>query len=230
MSKNLPDSGLLEADESTLAGDRGHLLECYRGVRRATEALCAPLETEDYVVQSMPDASPAKWHLAHTSWFYETFLLKPEGAGDPSNPTSYAYLFNSYYNALGERTPRDKRGLLSRPTVAEVKQYRAAIDEGMERFLGRASEDLLRRVGPTVVLGLHHEQQHQELILTDLKHMFSHNPVRPVYREQEPTVESEAGRVGWLAHPAGLREVGHEGPGFAFDNERPRHPVYVAAF
>src|SRR4051794_27465238 len=227
MSKNLPDSGLLEADESTLAGDRGQLLECYRGVRRATEALCAPLETEDYVVQSMPDASPAKWHLAHTSWFYETFLLKPEGAGDPSNPSSYAYLFNSYYNALGERTPRPERGLLSRPTVAEVYRYRAAIDDGMCRFLEHAPDDVLRRVGPTVVLGLHHEQQHQELILTDLKHMFSRNPLRPVYREQEPTAEAEVPPLGWVSAEAGVRTIGHDGPGFAFDNERPRHSVYL---
>jgi ergothioneine biosynthesis protein EgtB len=178
----------------------------------------------------MPDASPAKWHLAHSSWFFDTFVLKPEGADDRSSSAQYSYLFNSYYNALGERIPRPERGLLSRPTVAEVYRYRAAIDDRMCRFLERAGDDVLRRVGPTVVLGLHHEQQHQELILTDLKHMFSRNPLRPVYREQEPTVEAEVAPLGWISAAAGLRAIGQEGAGFAFDNERPRHPAYVEAF
>jgi ergothioneine biosynthesis protein EgtB len=230
MSVNFPGPVLQEVDDHPVAADRGRLASCYQDVRRTTEALCAPLETEDYVVQSMPDASPAKWHLAHSSWFFDTFVLKPEGADDRSSSAQYSYLFNSYYNALGERIPRPERGLLSRPTVAEVYRYRAAIDDRMCRFLERAGDDVLRRVGPTLVLGLHHEQQHQELILTDLKHMFSRNPLRPVYREQEPTVEAEVGPVGWISAAAGLRAIGREGAGFAFDNERPRHPAYVGAF
>jgi ergothioneine biosynthesis protein EgtB len=230
MSVNIPGTVLQSEDEAALATDGERLASLYQEVRRVTEALCAPLETEDYVVQPMPDASPAKWHLAHTSWFFETLVLKAEGAEDPSGSAQYAYLFNSYYNALGERIPRPERGFLSRPTVAEVYRYRAAVDERMRRFLGRATGDVLRRIGPTVVLGLHHEQQHQELILTDLKYLFSRNPLRPVYREQEPTVASEPPPLGWVRNEAGLRRIGREGAGFAFDNERPRHPVYVEAF
>jgi ergothioneine biosynthesis protein EgtB len=230
MSVNIPGTALQSEEPNTLATDRERLSALYQDVRSVTEALCAPLETEDYVVQSMPDASPAKWHLAHTSWFFETLVLKPEGADDLIGSVQYAYLFNSYYNALGERIPRPDRGLLSRPTVVEVYRYRAAVDERMRRFLERAPMDVLRRVGPTVVLGLHHEQQHQELILTDLKYLFSRNPLRPVYREQEPTVASEPAPLGWVSVGAGLRRIGQEGAGFAFDNERPRHPVYVEAF
>jgi len=230
MSVNCPGLVLQAEDDHALATDRQRLETRYQDVRRVTEALCTPLENEDYVVQSMPDASPVKWHLAHTSWFYETLVLKPEGAVDPTSSAQYAYLFNSYYNALGERIPRPERGLLSRPTVAEVYRYRAAIDERMRRFLERADADVLRRVGPTIVLGLHHEQQHQELILTDLKFLFSRNPLRPVYREQEPTAGTEIAPLGWLSTEAGLRRIGQEGEGFAFDNERPRHPVYVESF
>jgi ergothioneine biosynthesis protein EgtB len=206
------------------------LLEKYLAVRETSLRICAPLSIEDHSLQPMPDASPAKWHLAHTSWFFETLVLKPEGADNPSDSAQYAYLFNSYYNALGERIPRPERGLLSRPTVAEVYRYRAAVDERMRRFLERATVDVLRRTGPTVILGLHHEQQHQELILTDLKYLFSRNPLRPVYREQEPTDASDPAPLGWVSQGAGLRRIGQEGVGFAFDNERPRHPVYVEAF
>jgi ergothioneine biosynthesis protein EgtB len=233
MSTNLlpAAAALPAADEPSLATDRAAMTARYQEVRRVTEALCAPLETEDYVIQSMPDASPAKWHLAHTTWFFETLVLGAAGAATPGTPTKYAYLFNSYYNALGERIPRADRGLLARPTVADVYRYRAAVDAEMFRFLGVAGDEVLGRLGPTVVLGLHHEQQHQELILTDLKHLFSRNPLRPVYREQEPTCESgPAGALGWGAWPAGLRRIGYEGDGFAFDNERPAHPEYVAAF
>jgi ergothioneine biosynthesis protein EgtB len=227
----LAASVLTAAGDAAPAMDRAQFAERYQEVRRVTEALCAPLETEDHVVQSMPDASPAKWHLAHTTWFFETLVLGPAGADLPGTPTKYAYLHNSYYNSLGERIPRADRGLLARPTVAEVYRYRAAVDAEMLRFLDSAGEDVLGRLGPTFVLGLHHEQQHQELILTDLKHLFSRNPLRPVYREQEPTVESDPpGALGWISWPAGLRRIGYEGEGFAFDNERPRHPVYVEAF
>jgi ergothioneine biosynthesis protein EgtB len=214
--------------------EQARLAERYQEVRRVTEALCKPLETEDYVVQSMPDASPAKWHLAHTSWFFETLVLKPEAAGrGPSiGPAQYAYLFNSYYNALGERIARSERGLLSRPTVAEVYRYRAAVDEAVLEFLERAPADDLARAAPTLILGLHHEQQHQELILTDLKHLFSRNPLRPAYVVQEATAGAEPGPLGWVAFPAGLRQIGHEGAvaGFAFDNELPRHKVYLEGF
>jgi ergothioneine biosynthesis protein EgtB len=223
---------LLRAEDDlnlSLSSDRTRLAERYEEVRRQTELLCATLETEDYVVQSMPDASPAKWHLAHTSWFFETLVLKP-GGSEPDVSAQYAYLFNSYYNSLGERIPRVERGLLTRPTVAEVYAYRAAIDEGMRRFLDRAGADTILGLGPNIVLGLHHEQQHQELLLTDLKHLFHGNPLRPVYREQEPTADATVEPLGWVEFPAGLRRIGHDGPGFAFDNEGPRHSTYLAGF
>ena len=138
-----------------------------------------PLEIEDYVIQSMPDASPAKWHLAHTSWFFETFVLAAAQPGFEPVDSRYSYLFNSYYNAVGERIARDRRGLLSRPTVAEVFRYRAAVDERMNEFLDRAGDAAFERVRSTLILGLHHEQQHQELILTDIKHALASNPAAP---------------------------------------------------
>jgi ergothioneine biosynthesis protein EgtB len=218
---------------STLAADApaaDALAACYQHVRSTTMSLCAPLEVEDYVVQSMPDASPVKWHLAHTSWFFETFVLKPADADLEAIPSQYGYLFNSYYNAIGERIARPDRGLLSRPTVAEVCRYRAAIDDAMRALLDRADDAWLRRLGATIVLGLHHEQQHQELILTDLKHAFGRNPLRPIYRDIELPGAEAPGPIGWLDYPAGLRRIGHDGPGFAFDNESPRHQVFVVAF
>jgi ergothioneine biosynthesis protein EgtB len=219
------------AEDPLLAMDRAALAARYQEVRRVTEALCAPLETEDYVIQSMPDASPAKWHLGHTAWFFDTLVLRHAGVAVSNTTDQYSYLFNSYYHVLGERIPRAERGVLSRPTVAEVYRYRVAVDAEMLRFIDRAGDDILGRLGPTVVLGLHHEQQHQELILTDLKHLFSRNPLRPIYREQEPSAASEpAPSLGWNAWPAGLCRIGHEPGGFAFDNERPRHQVYLEAF
>lgn len=203
----------------------------YQDVRRVTELLCAPLETEDYVVQSMPDASPAKWHLAHTSWFFETFILKPASAELPAESSEqFGYLFNSYYNALGERIARADRGLLSRPTVAEVYQYREAVDARMYSLIAGGDEELLKRLAPSIILGLHHEQQHQELILTDLKHAFSRNPLRPVYRDRGEPAAVEIPAVRWLDYSEGLHRVGHHGPFFAFDNEGPRHSVFADAY
>jgi len=201
----------------------------YRAVRRATEALCEPLEAEDYVIQSMPDASPAKWHLAHTSWFFETFVLT-EHLSDyrPFHP-QFAVLFNSYYNAVGPRWPRPRRGLLSRPTVADVFRYRAHVDQRMAALFEAPATDLLRRVADVVVLGLHHEQQHQELLLTDLKHALAANPLRPAYREVVPPAEA-APPLAWHTVPSGVLSIGRDGTGFAFDNESPRHRVFVEDF
>jgi ergothioneine biosynthesis protein EgtB len=206
------------------------LTEQYLEVRRRTEALCAPLGVEDYVVQSMPDASPVKWHLAHTSWFFETFVLTAARPAYRPFCTAYAYLFNSYYNAVGERLPRPRRGLLTRPTVEEVTRYRRHVDEQMTDFLTEAEEEKLSQLGPTVVLGLHHEQQHQELLLTDVKHLFSCNPLRPVYRPRPDDPDGAAAPLDWAVYPAGVRWVGHPGGGFAFDNESPRHCAIVGAF
>jgi ergothioneine biosynthesis protein EgtB len=197
----------------------------YTAVRRQTEALCAPLATEDYVIQSMPEASPVKWHLAHTSWFFETFLLQPSLAGYRPFHPEFAFLFNSYYEAVGPRWPRTARGLLSRPTVAEVYRYRAYVDEHMARVL-RLADPSIRAV---VSLGLNHEQQHQELILTDLKHAWAANPLHPVYRKAV-SVGGDPPHQVWVSFPEGLAWVGHDGTGFAFDNELPRNRVFLNGF
>jgi ergothioneine biosynthesis protein EgtB len=204
----------------------------YQQVRQLTEHLCAPLVTEDYVVQSMPDASPAKWHLAHTSWFFETFLLSRYVAGyEPLNP-HFGYLFNSYYVAVGDRHCRQNRGLLSRPTVAEVYEYRSYVDRYMRRWLESLSADPLKQqeIRPLVELGLHHEQQHQELLLTDIKHVFWVNPLRPAYRTLSGRAPQGAPPMRWIEYPEGLFCVGHDGEGFCFDNETPRHRTFLAGF
>ncbi|MBW3624252.1 MAG: ergothioneine biosynthesis protein EgtB [Armatimonadetes bacterium] len=203
----------------------------YQEVRRFSERLCEPLEAEDYVIQSMPDVSPAKWHLAHTSWFFETFLLAPGLPGYRSPHPQYGFLFNSYYNAVGDRHCRAQRGLLSRPTVRETYDYRRHIDEMMMHLL-RCSEDAqLASLEPLVTLGLHHEQQHQELILTDLKHVFSVNPLRPAYIKSAPLQASPLPPpMEWVEFDEGIHEIGHTGEGFCFDNETPHHRVFLERY
>jgi ergothioneine biosynthesis protein EgtB len=206
------------------------LLDQYRAVRSFSGTLCAPLAAEDCVIQSMPDVSPTKWHLAHTSWFFETFLLKPHLPGYQSLHPQYDFLFNSYYNAVGERHCRVKRGVISRPTVDETYAYRAYVDAHMARLLGEADDALRDTLGPLLTLGLHHEQQHQELMVTDFKHVFFENPLCPVYRPRRDPPPATVPALKWIKFDAGLREIGWEGAGFAFDNEGPRHPEYVPAF
>ncbi len=207
------------------------LLGRYRRTRGQTEWLCAPLEVEDFQLQSMPDCSPPKWHLAHTAWFFETFVLCPFAPGyKPHNP-AFGYLFNSYYDAVGDRWPRASRGLLSRPTVADVIAYRRAIDRRIEDLLETADEPPRAAIAPLIELGLNHEEQHQELLLTDLKHAFGLNPLRPAYAPwPEAAATMSPLPLRWDSHPAGLHSVGHTGDGFAFDNEGPRHRVYVNAY
>jgi ergothioneine biosynthesis protein EgtB len=201
----------------------------YRAVRQATEKLCAPLSAEDCQAQSMTDASPAKWHLAHTSWFFETFVLQSATPDyRPFNP-QYGFLFNSYYNAVGARHPRPSRGALTRPPLEDVYAYRRLVDERMIALLerrGGVAEDL----APVTELGLNHEQQHQELILTDIKHLLSLNPLAPVYRGRGARPAGEAVPPAWREYDGGLVAVGHAGEGFAFDNEGPRHQVYLQPF
>ena len=209
------------------------LLARYRAVRAFTQNLCAPLVIEDYVVQSMPDASPVKWHLAHTSWFFETFVLKPSAAGYRLFDPAYEVLFNSYYNSVGEQFPRSHRGLLSRPTVDEVRHYRSHVDAAILALLDGRHASLDNATGAVIELGLQHEQQHQELILTDLKHLFSINPLHPVYRPRPGSTRGAPqapGSPAWAPFAGGLYEVGHGGTGFAFDNETPRHRVFLEPF
>ncbi len=211
------------------AVSRGEVLEAYRSVRRATEGLCQPLVTEDYVVQVMPDASPVKWHLAHTSWFFETFVLGPCQPGYRPFAPEFDVLFNSYYNAVGPRWPRPQRGLLSRPTVDEVFRYRVCVDAQLEALLQSPAGGSTTGLAELVTLGLNHEQQHQELILTDVKSLFALNPLQPVYQPGK-SATGKPPPLAWLSFPARLAEVGHEGQGFAFDNESPRHRVLLQGF
>lgn len=206
---------------------QNELLTAYQDVRADSRALAEGLSPEDCMVQSMPDASPVKWHLAHTSWFFETFVLEQvQPQYRPFNP-AFRVLFNSYYVGVGERHPRPERGVLSRPSLAEVQAYRRALDEQMAVLLdATALPDVLLDI---VELGIHHEQQHQELILTDLKHHFSRNPLRPAYRPPAPN-EHHPGALRFLNLGGSFAEIGHGGPGFAFDNESPRHHVWLQPF
>jgi ergothioneine biosynthesis protein EgtB len=206
------------------------LADEYRSVRGATVALCAPLAAEDYVVQSMPDASPAKWHLAHTTWFFEEFVLQHAVAGYEFQDDDFRYLFNSYYNTVGPMHSRPSRGLLSRPTVAEVLAYRKSVDEQMAALLHGGASGAPDELVRLVTLGLHHEQQHQELVLTDLKHLFSCNPLLPAYMQPPAAAPRTAPPLSFGSFDGGLVEIGHSGGGFAFDNELPRHRAYVAPF
>jgi ergothioneine biosynthesis protein EgtB len=225
MAKSIQESAL-----STPSASKVSFVEQYQRVRRFTEQLCEPLATEDYVIQSMPDVSPTKWHIAHVTWFWETFLLFPALPGYQSLHPQYAYLFNSYYNTLGQRHCRPKRGLISRPTVKETYAYRRYVDEHVLDLVEQLDEGRLTEFSPIMTLGLHHEQQHQELMLTDIKHVFSCNPLFPAYVERAPTRSASVPPLEWVSFPEGVYWIGHEGEGFAFDNEGPRHRQFVQAF
>jgi ergothioneine biosynthesis protein EgtB len=201
-------------------------LDRFLAVRAYSEQLAAPLSPEDQTVQSMPDASPTKWHLAHTTWFFETFLLRPHAADYRPLAPAYEYLFNSYYEAVGPRHPRPQRGLITRPGVAEIMAYRRHVSEAMAELIDR--DDAAS--APLVELGLHHEQQHQELLLMDAKHMLSCNPLKPAYDRAGPPAPPRASPVEWRGRKGGLVEIGHDGAGFAFDNEGPRHKVWLEPF
>jgi ergothioneine biosynthesis protein EgtB len=207
----------------------GRLAAQYDAVRGWTASLSAPLQTEDFVVSSMPDVSPTKWHLAHTSWFFETFVLATHAPHYRSPDSRYAFLFNSYYVQAGERHCRAQRGLVTRPTVAEIFAYRAHVDDAMRRLIAGIADDTAHPAHALIVLGLHHEQQHQELLLQDIKHVFWTNPMRPVYR---PRSSSSAAMVPlrWSHFAEGIHRIGASGAGFAYDNEGPSHRVFLEPF
>lgn len=209
---------------------REYLLEQFQKIRAFTHYLVEPLETEDFVIQPMESASPAKWHLAHTSWFFETFVL---GKFDPifeSMHPQYAYFFNSYYLQTGVPFTRAKRGLLSRPTVAEVFEYRAYVNEQVQKFIDDCDEATWHEAAKVLEIGNHHEQQHQELILTDLKYLLAQNPLLPTYRKIQKAKREQPKPLSWVSFDEGIVEIGNKGNEFTYDNEHPRHQTFVQQF
>jgi ergothioneine biosynthesis protein EgtB len=205
----------------------GTLLDRFRSVRGWTDHLAARLSAEDQMVQSFGDASPVKWHLAHTAWFFETFVLREFAGGYRAYNDDYLWLFNSYYKSLGQHPEKQLRAAFSRPALADVQAFRRHVDDAIAKLLQNGTdEEALRRID----LGLHHEQQHQELILTDIRHAFWTNPLRPSYSDRALPAAAETTALRWLDYDGGLYDIGHSGAEFAFDNEQPRHPVYVAPF
>ncbi|MCH8322295.1 MAG: ergothioneine biosynthesis protein EgtB [Proteobacteria bacterium] len=219
---------IVTADEAILTQTPANR---FSAVRARTEALAAPLSPEDMMVQSMPDVSPTKWHLGHTSWFFETFILKNFSPAYKVFDEAYNYLFNSYYNAVGDRQPRPKRGMLTRPPLSDVMAYRAQVTEAMLDLIGLAEK---HKDWPGILklleLGCHHEQQHQELLLTDIKHVLFQNPFKPAYSQAAPDKAKKTEKLSWRGFAEGLVEIGHLGDGFSFDCEGPRHKVYLNAF
>ena len=220
----------LAAGRTAHAEERDAWCARFAVCRARSEALATPLLPEDQVVQSMPDVSPTKWHLAHVTWFWETFLLAPHLAGYCVFDPAYNHLFNSYYEAVGPRHPRPARGLLSRPGVAEIARYRAHVTAAMERLIAAADAATFAAVAPLIELGIAHEEQHQELTLMDIKHVFAQNPLQPAYKSVAPKPARAAPALEWQPFAGGLVEVGHDGGAFAFDNEGPRHKVWLEPF
>lgn len=221
-----------ETEVSAVArtASRADILGLYRRIRGNSHSICAPLQTEDYVIQSMDDVSPPKWHLAHTTWFFETFLLEPHLAAYQRFHPKYGFLFNSYYEAAGERHPRSRRGLLSRPTVSEVYDYRAHVDRHMEQLIEQAGASDWPQLGHLVDLGFNHEEQHQELLITDIKHILAENLLSHAYLPEAPAPAVTPASLRWIRHDGGLRDIGFVGDGFSYDNEGPRHRVYLEPY
>jgi ergothioneine biosynthesis protein EgtB len=202
----------------------------FETIRCESEELASRLTPEDQSIQSMPDVSPTKWHLAHTTWFFETFILTRFDPDYRVFDPMFHYLFNSYYEAEGPRHPRPQRGLLSRPSCADVAAYREHVEAAMAKLIDGASDEVWPEIAPLIELGCHHEQQHQELILMDIKHVFSINPLLPAYQPPRRRAAANMTPLDWVEFPGGLAEIGHDGPDFAFDNETPRHRVWLEPF
>lgn len=235
MNQTLAIDGTLGSGEQRSGADlrddlRSDLLRRYRQVRQLTEQLAQPLSPEDQMLQSMPEASPTKWHRAHVTWFFETFLLQPYLSGYCVFDEHFGYLFNSYYEAVGPRQPRPERGLLSRPTAGAVAQYRRYVDAAMTELIGQADPGTLEAIAPLVELGLAHEQQHQELLLTDIKHALAKHPFAPAYLPPQTYTREAAAPMEFVAFEGGIVTIGHDGDGFAFDNEGPQHEVLLRPF
>ncbi len=212
---------------TALSVERARWLDAYRSVRDETERRAAPLSAEDQIIQSMPDASPTKWHRAHVTWFFETFLLVPHVPGYAIFDERFPFLFNSYYVAAGPRHARPERGLITRPNAQDVTAYRAHVDRAVASLIENADDEAAQRIFPILEIGLHHEQQHQELLLTDILHAFAQNPTHPAYDPewQAPSTQARKGRAGYVTVPPGIHRIGHEGADFHFDNEAPQHRV-----
>ncbi len=209
----------------TAESGRDRLMDAFDQVRCRSDRLCAPLSIDDYQIQSIVQTSPPKWHLAHTSWFFETFILTRFEADYQPYDTRFDFLFNSYYYTHGNMHPRARRGLLSRPTVEEVFRYREQVNGRMRRVMEQTNVNHWNALAALTILGLNHEEQHQELLLMDIKHNFWSNPLRPVYRDDLIGSKATSSPTGWVRESGGVHEVGHSGEGFAFDNETPRHAV-----
>ncbi|MBP1154885.1 MULTISPECIES: ergothioneine biosynthesis protein EgtB [unclassified Paenibacillus] len=217
--------GKTSVDLKLKSADR--LKAYFSEIRTFTEKIVEPLKTEDFIIQAVEDVSPAKWHLAHTTWFFEAFVLAPHDSSYQVFHPQYDYLFNSYYITHGTPFDRSSRGLLSRPTVHEVMKYRHYVDERLLQFLDQAEEALFLKVYPMIEVGLHHEQQHQELLFMDMKYNFSVNPFKPVYLQKQTIESKKAPELKWMDIDEELSFIGHEGEGFSFDNERPRHKIWL---
>jgi len=228
-----PDAPPVSArsDREPVDADREALRERFDRVRDFTRKLCEPLDPEDMLLQSMPDVSPTKWHLAHTTWFFERFVLAEHAPSYESVDPHYDFLFNSYYQAVGPMHARPRRGLLSRPTLSEVRDYRATVEARLRAFANDCDAETWLRVAPLIVLGCHHEQQHQELILTDIKYNLFQNPIRPAYHAPPPSAPSPSiAAPGWIAFAGGVHPIGGSAGEFGFDNEYPRHEVLLRDF
>lgn len=212
------------------AAERNDLAQRYQAVRAQTERLCQPLAPDDYQIQSILETSPPKWHIAHVSWFFEAFVLGEFMPGYRPFHEKFSYLFNSYYQTVGQMQPRPDRGLLSRPTVDEVYAYRRHIDAAMLELLHTDTGEQRREIEFRTILGLHHEQQHQELLLMDIKHNFWVNPLRPVYQNHGVAAAKDRTPLDWLTVDVDSTEIGHGGDGFSFDNETPRHRAMLRPY